>query len=182
MVENKQIPSLRQWGAIQAVKKAVDAQKSGYLCALRISFSKPGTNEDDLFELSAALLDAASFAADKNVIKLNVNRWDTGAFILAEFGNEVTAEIELNLGLPKSMPGIYFVTAFCSAGIITNQPIAGYFNPGGVLQADDNSCRTFLVDRDLCEDEIAQARCRAAAIDQPPVSHTITDLIKEYFK
>ena len=107
---------------------------------------------------------------------------DEATVILAEFENEVTAEIELNLGLPASMPGIYFVTAFCSEGITTNQPLTGYFNPSGVLLADQGSCKTFLVDRDICEDEIAQARCRALADGLPPVPQTIIDLIKEYFQ
>ena len=33
----------------------------------------------------------------------------------------------------------------------------------------------------LCEDEIAQARCRAAALDLAPVSSAVIDLMKEYF-
>ena len=176
------VSSLRQWGAIQTVKKGAQSGDSGYLCAIRISFSKHGSQNDNLPDLSASLLDAAVFAADSSVKKINVTRWDSGAFILAEFQNEVTAEIEINLGLPKSMPGIYFVTAFCSEGIITNQPLTGYFNPGGVLQADENSCKTLLVDRDICEDEIEQAKCRAASDGIPPVSHEIIDLLKEFFQ
>lgn len=182
MYQNEPIPSLRQWGAIQVVRNFAAEETLGQLCALRISFSKTKSATDNLFGLSAALLDAAAFAADSNIRKLNVNRWDDGAFILAEFENEVTAEIELNLGLPASMPGIYFVTAFCSEGITTNQPLTGYFNPSGVLLADQGSCKTFLVDRDICEDEIAQARCRALADGLPPVPQTIIDLIKEYFQ
>lgn len=179
--QNEPIPSLREWGAVKCVKNSAASGNHGTLSALRISFSKHGTAGDDLFSLSVALLDAALFVAESDIKKLFVNRWDTGAFILAEFENEVTAEIELNLGLPASMPGMYFVTGYCSNGILTNQPVAGYFNPGGVLLADENSCRTFLVDRDICEDEIAQARCRAAALDLAPVSFDVIDLMKEYF-
>ena len=179
--QNESIPSLREWGAVKCVKNSAESGAHGTLSALRISFSKHGADGDDLFSLSAALLDAALFVAGSDIKKLFVNKWDAGAFILAEFENEVTAEIELNLGLPSSMPGIYFVTGYCSNGIVTNQPVAGYFNPGGVLQADENSCRTFLVDRDVCEDEIAQARCRAAALNLAPVSSAVIDLMKEYF-
>ena len=179
--QNEPIPSLREWGALNSVKKSAASGAHGTLSALRISFSKHGTAEDDLFSLATALLDAALFAAESDVKKLYVNKWDAGAFILAEFENEVTAEIELNLGLPPSMQGIYFVTGYCSNGIITNQPLAGYFNTGGVLQADENSCRTILVDRDICEDEIAQARCRAAALNLAPVSSDVIELMKEYF-
>ena len=179
--QNESSPSLREWGALNSVKKSAASGAHGTLSALRISFSKHGTAEDDLFSLATALLDAALFAAESEVKKLYVNKWDAGAFILAEFENEVTAEIELNLGLPPSMQGIYFVTGYCSNGIITNQPLAGYFNTGGVLQADENSCRTILVDRDICEDEIAQARCRAAALNLAPVSSDVIELMKEYF-
>ena len=179
--QNESIPSLREWGALNSVKKSAASGAHGTLSALRISFSKHGTAEDDLFFLATALLDAALFAAESDVKKLYVNKWDAGAFILAEFENEVTAEIELNLGLPPSMQGIYFVTGYCSNGIITNQPLAGYFNTGGVLQADENSCRTILVDRDICEDEIAQARCRAATLNLAPVSSDVIELMKEYF-
>ncbi len=180
--QNESVPSLREWGAVKTLKIAAESGNYGLLCAIRISFSKHGTQEDDLFALAAALLDAASFTADSKVKKLNVNRWDAGAFILAEFENEITAEIELNLGLPPSMPGIYFVTGYCSNGIVTNQPLTGYFNSGGVLQADETSCRTFLVDRDICDDEIVQARCRAAALELPPVSSAVIDLMKENFQ
>lgn len=176
------VPSLRRWGAVEAVRRQVAANTSGRLSAIRISFSRPGGPGNDPFATAAALVDAAGFIAGAPIRKHHVTRWDGGAFILLEFANEVTAEIEMNFALPASMPGIYFVRAFCSGGLITNQPIAGYFNQGGVLLADDASCRTLLVDRDVCGDEIEQAYRRAAHDQPPPVPPAVIELLQEYFQ
>ena len=140
MPEELHVPTLREWGAVQSIKNHLKSGSYGALSAVRFSVSRPCGRPISLFETANALVDAGSFLADSAVVHLHVEKWESGAFILVQHANETTSEIEINLALPNSMPGVYFAKAFCSGGILTNQPLCGFINADGVLLATEKEC------------------------------------------
>lgn len=140
MLKELHVPTLRTWSVVQSIKNHLKSGAYGELSAVRFSVSRPGSRPVSLLETANALVDAGSFLADSAVAHLHVEKWESGAFILVQHADETTSEIEINLDLPDSMPGVYFAKAFCSGGILTNQPLCGFVNAAGVLLATEKEC------------------------------------------
>lgn len=173
------IPTLRRWAAVEGIREQLLSGAYGELCAVRFAFSLPKIKHVSLLGVANALVDAGGFLAESAVDCLHVESWEIGAFILVQYVNGITAEIEINLALPDSMPGIYFVKTFCTEGLLTNQPITGYFNSSGTLFATDEKCALNEPGGDMkFHDDLEVALYRAEYYREPAAP----DMgLKEYF-
>ncbi|MBQ7395658.1 MAG: hypothetical protein IJW08_03875 [Lentisphaeria bacterium] len=128
--------------------------KCGNLCSLRFAASRPAKKalpeKEFLYDHLLSILDAAQYIAESNYVSLHINKAENKniLFALAMFENEVSVEIELNEALPDTMPDIAFLWANFDAGCVTNQPLIGYLNYEGLLQADASGMRM------ICKDSI----------------------------
>lgn len=145
------------WRYFPIIRKARNYKlngKCGTLCSMRFSASRPAKNalpeKEFLYSHLLSILDAAQFVAESSYVSLTISRLEgkNNLFALAMFENGVSVEIELNEMLPDSMPDIAFFWANFDGGCVTNQPLIGYLNYEGLLQADGNGMQM------ICKDSI----------------------------
>ena len=128
--------------------------KCGTLCSMRFVASRPAKNalnaDEFIYDHLLSILDAAEFVADSKCLSLCINRAEgkNNLFALAMLENDIGVEIELNETLPDTMPDIAFFWANFDSGCVTNQPLIGYFNYEGLLQADSSGVQM------ICKDSI----------------------------
>ena len=143
------------WRYFPIIKRARNYRingKCGTLCSMRFAASRPKKNalpeNRFLYDHLLSILDAAQFTVESEYVSLFINKAENKniLFALAEFENGVTVEVELNEELPDSMPDIAFVWANFDAGCVTNQPLIGYLNYEGLLQADASGMRMICKD------------------------------------
>ena len=128
--------------------------KCGTLCSLRFTASRPAKNalpeHEFLYDHLLSILDAAQFIAESEYTSLHINKaaGKNILFALAMFENGVSVEIELNEALPDTMPDIAFIWANFDHGCVSNQPLIGYLNTEGLMQADASGVHM------ICKDSI----------------------------
>ena len=145
------------WRYFPVIKRARNYKlngKCGNLCSMRFTASRPAKNalpeHEFLYDHLLSILDAAQFIAESEYSSLYINKAEKKniLFALAMFENKVSVEIELNEALPDTMPDIAFVWANFDAGCVSNQPLIGYLNTEGLLQADASGVQM------ICKDSI----------------------------
>ena len=145
------------WRYFPVVRKARNYKrngKCGTLCSLRFTASRPAKNalpeKEFLYDHLLSILDAAQFIAESEYVSLCINKAENKniLFALAMFENGASVEIELNEALPDTMPDIAFVWANFDAGCVSNQPLIGYLNGEGLMQADESGVQM------ICKDSI----------------------------
>ena len=135
------------------------ARFCGDLCSVRFTWERPrksaSTEKVFIEESFLRFLHLAQELAHAPLKKLHaVKAPDANIlYALAEFGNQVAAEFEMNEALPDSMPDVFFIKANFTGGQVTNQPLGGHFDEAGAIFADEDGLRLFTVDS--CEPEIA---------------------------
>ena len=137
---------------VMEIKNAVADGRCGELRSLRLTWMRPRKNACAYADFKGDLLSAAKDAVEYmaaspvEVCVLREINGENNLFGLMRLGNGIVSELELNEQLPDSMPDIFFVKANFSCGHLTNQPLTGYFNTEGMIQADAGSCTTLIAE------------------------------------
>jgi hypothetical protein len=137
--------TLRQWGVYQKTLDAVKSKTCGELCSLRWTWLSRSDDASHLGVL-AELLEVSRELAGRNLQRLHVEAVNDSpaCFALAQFGNDIVAEFEINEAPPSSVPEARFLVADFTGGRVTNRPLVGFHHSDGAFLATNAGAEAIL--------------------------------------
>lgn len=145
MTKRSERCTLRQWGVYRKLQDAVKSQTYGDLCSLRWTWFSRSESEAYIGVL-AELLDVSQELAGGRLKRLHIEQVNksSSCFALAEIGEGIVAEFEVNEALPASVPDARFVVADFTEGRVTNRPLTGFHHGEGAFLGTNEGVEAIL--------------------------------------